>query len=389
MCSYCKEYGASIGCWIRQCKKSFHLPCAIENGCAYEFTTSFQSYCHAHFAVNKLNSARSHGLDELCAICALPMGEFNQAKSLQLICCSDESWFHKQCLKQLAFTQKDNFQCPSCENQNEFRDNMLSKGIFIPDSTYLTEESSETEIQPKPKRRRMHKEWTFVDKFESKADAVAAVNREKCWSYSYENKSSAGLRVNYRCNLMKFRGKQCAAGVYLLYDSTNNSVLFYRADAIHTHDDDENKENAVNKISGEVEAEIRKLFEQKRAPKGILYDLVRQGLKAPSKSMLTTFLAKLRREKFGTQKLHYGSLEKWLKESSEIPLSDDQPFVISHVVNVNDNIPEESRFKFVVSTKRLLRNAIGCQRIHADATYKLVWQGFQIFSLILTCIDDF
>lgn len=172
---------------------------------------------------------------------------------------------------------------------------------------------------------------------------------------------------------------QLPAAVYLLYDSTNKTVQFFRADAIHTHDDEENKENAVSTISNEVEAEIRKLFEQKRQPKSILYDLVRQA-------MLTTFLAKLRREKFGSQKLHYGSLEKWLKESSDFPLSDEQPFVISYVVNVNDNSPEESKIRFVVSTKRLLRNAIGCHHVHADATYKLVWQGFPV--LVLGTTDN-
>lgn len=347
----------------------------------------FRSYCHVHFAVNTLNTDQSHEPEELCAICALPMGEFDQIKSFKLVCCSSDSWYHKQCLKQIAFAQKDKFQCPqSCENEVEFRDNMLSNGIFIPDEKYLTEEVAETECQPKAKRRRVHNDWKFVATFESKIDAVAAVKEEKCWSYSYENKSNSGVKVHYRCNLMKFRGKQCAAAVYLLYDSTNNSIHLYRTEAIHTHDDEENKENAVNKICGEVEAEIRKLFEQKRAPKAILYDLVRQGLKAPSKSMLTTFLTKLRREKFGSQKLHYGSLEKWLKESSEIPLSDDQPFVISHVVNVNDNNPEDSKFRFVVSTKRLLQNSIGCHHIHADATYKLVWQGFPI--LILGTTDN-
>lgn len=176
-----------------------------------------RSYCHAHFDVNTLNSGRRYEPSELCAICALPMGEFNQSESLQFVCCSNDSWYHKQCLKQMAFTQKNNFQCPSCENEIEFRDNTLSNGVFFPDDAYLAEEVTETEFQPRPKRRRMHKGWLFVEKFESKADAVAAVKAEKCWSYSYENNSNLGIRVNYRCNQMKFRGKQCAAASCCLF----------------------------------------------------------------------------------------------------------------------------------------------------------------------------
>lgn len=359
----------------------------MENGCAYEFSSDYRSYCHTHFDSNTLNSDQIYEPDELCAICALPMGDFDRTKSLQLICCLNDSWYHKQCLKQQAFTQKDEFQCPLCESVSDFRDNMLSNGIFIPDNAYLSEFDPEIEIAPKPKRRRVHQNWIFVETFASKAEAIAAIEAEGCWSYIYENKSANGKKVNYRCNLMKFRGKQCAAGVYLLYDSENGSVHFYRADAAHTHENDENKENAVSKISGAVEAEIRKMFEQKQKPKSILYELVRQKLTPPSKPMLTTFLAKLRREKFGSQKLQYGSLETWLKENIDIPLSDDQPFVISYDVNVNDEKPEASTFRFFVSTKRILRNAIGCRLIHCDATYKLIWQGFPVLTLGTTDSD--
>lgn len=279
----------------------------MKNGCAHEFTGDFRSYCHSHFDSNTLNTANSHESDEMCAICSLEMSEHSTKDSLQLICCTDSKWYHKQCLKQMAFALKDNFKCPSCSNCDDFRENMLSNGVFIPDATYLSENVDATPIA---KRKRVHKDWIFAQTFESKLQAIAAVKAEKCWSYFYDNKSSLGVRVNYRCNLMKFGGQQCAAGVYLLYDSESSNVHLYRAETIHTHDDVELSENAVNKMSAEVEAEIRSMFEQKRKPKGILYDLVRKGLKPPKKAKLTTFLAKLRREKFGSQKLHYGSLEK-------------------------------------------------------------------------------
>lgn len=205
------------------------------------------------------------------------------------------------------------------------------------------------------------------------------VAAEKCWSYYYDNTSSLGHRINYRCNFVKFGGKQCAAAMYMLYDSTSTDIHLYRADAVHTHEN--LQENAAGRLSDEVEAEIRILFERGRKPKGILYDLVVKGLTPPSKSKLTTFLAKLRKEKFGSQKLHYGSLQKWLNENSELPISDDQPFVVDHIVNVNDDDIEKSFFRFFVSTKRLLQNAIGVKKVHTEGTYKLIWQGFPILLL--------
>lgn len=132
VCYHCKKKGASIGCWIRSCRKSFHFPCAIESGCAYEFTDDYRFYCDVHFGTHTLNTSETHEPDVLCGICALPMGAFEQAKSLKLICCSDMNWYHKNCLKQMAFDLNDDFDCPNCGSRQEFRENMLLNGIYIP-----------------------------------------------------------------------------------------------------------------------------------------------------------------------------------------------------------------------------------------------------------------
>lgn len=173
----------------------------------------------------------------------------------------------------MAFVLNDDFECPSCDNQDEFRENMLANGIYIPTSTYLPPAVDEHQA-PNPKRKRIHKNWVRAATFASKKDAIDAVKAEKIWSYHYKNDSTAGVRVNYRCNRMKFRGKQCASGLYLLYDSKSLNVYLYRADTPHTHDDDENRDNVVVRISGDLEKEIRALFDQKTKPKSILYQLV-------------------------------------------------------------------------------------------------------------------
>lgn len=302
-----------MGCWIRQCRKSFHLPCGKENDCASEFTDDFQSYCHVHFDTNTFNTKNEHANNELCAFCELTMNEFNAIKSMQLICCTNNRWYHKECLKEMAFSMNDDFVCPSCDDKDEFQHNMLANGIFIPSKDYLPKPNEE--IEPQPKKRRIHKDWIFEKTFKSHVESAQAVKEEKCWSYYYKNKSCAGTRINYRCNLMKFRGAQCAAGIYLLFDSSNQSVHLYRTDTVHTHDDEENQENVASKISDAVKAEIKAAFDANQKPKAILYNLVRKGLTAPPKMTLYNFLAKLRKEKFGSERLNYGTLEQWLSES--------------------------------------------------------------------------
>lgn len=170
---------------------------------------------------------------------------------------------------------------------------MLSNGIFIPDREYLPNENcsnEDSEEIPKPKRKRLQKNWIFEKTFTSKKEALESIKSENSWGYYYENTSEAGVKVTYRCNFVKFRGQQCSAGIYLLYDSTNTSVHLYRTDSSHNHDDDNIKYNAVDRISGALEAEIRAMFNAGTVkPKSILFSLVRKGLTPPKKEKLTAF----------------------------------------------------------------------------------------------------
>ncbi|XP_055307394.1 uncharacterized protein LOC129571604 [Sitodiplosis mosellana] len=306
------------------------------------------------------------------------MDEYNPMKSLQLVCCVNKSWYHKECLKEMAFSMNDDFVCPNCNDKDEFQHNMLANGIYIPDKNYLPKPSKE--IEPNAKKRRVHKDWIFDKTFESKQEAVVAIKAERYWSYHYRNKSDDGIRINYRCNLMKSgpASTQCASGIFLLFDSTCQSVHLYRADTIHTHGDENNNENAVKKICGDIETEIRSSFESNMKPKAILYNLVRKGFTPPTKATLNNFLAKLRKEKFGCERLNYGTLELWLSESSNVPSNEDEPFIVSYDMHIDDENNEKSTFRFLVSTKLLLKSAVSVEKVHTDATYKIVWQGFPI-----------
>lgn len=244
--------------------------------------------------------------------------------------------------------------------------------------------SEETRIIPTDdivraaKKRRVHKKWILVATFENKEEAKEALSVEKCWSYHYENKSDAGLRVNYRCNMVKFRGDQCEAGRCLLYDSRNSTVHLYRSDSDHTHTDNL---NAVNKMSSNVEEAIREMYvtDPMVKPSTIRFNLDRKNLIIPSASQLANFMRGLRAENFGADKISFPVLEKWLRDCSVIPIEKNDPFVVDHEILINEQRPNESVFRFFVSSKQLLESAIGVKKLHTDATYKLIWQGFPVF----------
>jgi hypothetical protein len=67
-----------------------------------------------------------------------------------------------------------------------------------------------------------------------------------------------------------------------------------------------------------------------------------------------------------------------------VPQDNNEPFVISDLINVNDDIPESSIIRIAISTKNMIGLAKKRKHICADATYKLIWQGSYFFLSILS-----
>lgn len=130
-CAYCKEKTATIGCCVRACRKSFHLPCALKNECRLEFVDPFKSFCDVHNGIKK--PKKVHKPTDTCKICFDDMGEWNPIQSIQSPCCNRDSWYHKLCLMKYALTSGYFLKCPLCNDSNQFRDSIAKQGIFRPD----------------------------------------------------------------------------------------------------------------------------------------------------------------------------------------------------------------------------------------------------------------
>lgn len=237
----------------------------MKNNCVSEFCGKFESYCHVHHATSTINTAEIHEPDALCFVCKQSMGPHNPVTSLQMICCSSSEWYHKKCLKVQANEFGDDFVCPRCSDVETCRANMLENGIYIPQTNSIALYSSfiadnDQENLPPPKRKRIHKGWIYEQTFSTKEEAEKFL-KDSNFSYHYRNIAESGIRINYRCNLTKFRGEQCAAGVYLLFDSTDTKIQLFRADAEHTHHSRcaRNDQNAFRKQCNQTKTNVIEL----------------------------------------------------------------------------------------------------------------------------------
>ena len=162
--------------------------------------------------------------------------------------------------------------------------------------------------------------------------------------YYKSSASAGGDRHMYRCNKVKFRGKQCAARIYLLYSSKNNTVQLFRSTADHDHDQNVNK---ITDLSDDVKHEIRTMYEYGvTKPKQIHINLIKKNFGQQNENHLNHFLTKLRTEKYGQNNIDMNTLQNWLIENSAVPSINSQPFVVDYKISKRN---EKPYFRFFIS----------------------------------------
>lgn len=129
-CVYCDCASASIQCKHKSCKKTFHLTCGVQNGCLFQFTDAFSSYCGQHHrSIIKDKQVKGH---DKCMICWELMGDYNPITSIPSCC--NQGWFHANCIRKSAIEAGYLFHCPMCGNQNDAYLVMIRKrGIYVPE----------------------------------------------------------------------------------------------------------------------------------------------------------------------------------------------------------------------------------------------------------------
>ena len=122
-------------------------------------------------------------------------------------------------------------------------------------------------------------------------------------------------------------------------------------------------------------------------PKKLLEKLRDQNLPIPKYGFLCNYIKyNIKSDVFKMPTISFNS--------ETIPDNDDEPFVVNFFTHYEDeeldddedvtngtndeDFYEKNYYRFIVTSKRLLRIAARSKIIHADATYKLIWKGYPV-----------
>lgn len=240
----------------------------------------------------------------------------------------------------------------------------------------MSEPEGDTSVEElrKPRAQKRKRSWELVEKFEDEEDLTAAhkaalkyIKDAGQYSLHYSNDLKKGRKVYYRCNHAKRRGVQCNAGLYALYPDADNSVWIYKTTEEHSH------EELPNKIpfNKEDRATMKALYEAGDDSRRIWESYGRTVLQ--NKRQLSNLLATFRTETHGATQITVEDLRSWCEAHGRIPANENDLFVL------DTDIDDDARtVRVLLSTKKLLGLAGQSRIVHADGTYKLMWQGFPL-----------
>ncbi|KAI3367481.1 hypothetical protein L3Q82_026203, partial [Scortum barcoo] len=147
-CCCCKKKGACVGCNVRSCRKTVHFPCGRKQGFISQFTGLFPSFCPDHSPTQPLCVGSDISLPQSCSIC---LDSIEPVLCYSILKCPSchASWFHRDCVQRQAHSAGlFFFRCTLCNNKENFQEEMLRMGIYIPerDASWELEANAYSEL---------------------------------------------------------------------------------------------------------------------------------------------------------------------------------------------------------------------------------------------------
>ena len=101
-----------------------------------QFYGNFASYCEAHKPLQTpyLNKKKNEKVEmrEECGCCTMELDDGDCKEFLWTPCCN--GWFHRHCIEMTAESAGTHFfKCPLCNNKDQFTEEMLQFGVYVPD----------------------------------------------------------------------------------------------------------------------------------------------------------------------------------------------------------------------------------------------------------------
>ena len=121
------------------------------------------------------------------------------------------------------------------ESENEFENAFTTRQYESQNSSDNEDENNLPTNNAKKSRVRLN--WVYKSTFENKDQSDAWLQNETTWTERKTYDTDAGWHEEYRCNKVPYRGPQCAAAFYLIYNADSERVTMYDTGLEHTHDD--------------------------------------------------------------------------------------------------------------------------------------------------------
>lgn len=223
------------------------------------------------------------------------------------------------------------------------------------------------------------REWEADIVFDDQDEVDQFAEREGFVPVS-TNRNNQGETIYYRCGFLpKSQSKNCKSRK-VFKSSRNLKFVVNTSVGEHTH-----STPAPNKIYS-TKPELMEYIYNLKVQDGLKPRRIQQhlGRNKPEEPPL-----KIRQIRYILQKMEqkkipptfcYGEMVEWLKTQTNVPTSIDEAFVIDWTYDANDD-----SFAFVISTRRLLRNASQLRNMSSDGTYKILWQKFPL--IVMGMID--
>ena len=101
-------------------------------------------------------------------------------------------------------------------------------------------ESSDSDSDKENEKRKVLKKhtWLYQQTFPGKEEADGSKSKRFGPKTSLDaRETNAGRKQFYRCNLVPYRGQQCAVAIQLLFDAESFEVLQFKTEEEHNHDE--------------------------------------------------------------------------------------------------------------------------------------------------------
>jgi hypothetical protein len=217
----------------------------------------------------------------------------------------------------------------------------------------------------KNQKRGKNLSWILLHEYSCLDDAKNFLKNNPNWVKFREHHTHDGKKEYYQCNV----SKDCEASLQLfVLSETAKALIFTSKD--HKHDAVDKKRGIPQTTKDEIDA-LFKIGITK--PKAILSALEQKNVTPPCYIQLTNYLVQHKTKVLGKSSISLGELEDWAKKNIEVPEDEDTPFVCGFECSF-----EEKKFRLAITTKQLLENTLNSEMVQADATYKLIWQGFPV-----------